>query len=135
MNVLKFCSIFVCFSREKMAYARRDLISATYYVCAILVGTGVLDGPRGVRLSDDKGVSLSAEGDQGSAFGNRKPLKRLDLNFNTWVYANISKKQRDSTLAIPFNLQLFCFKFFVAFGQNHSRLGRCRFQYSLIFSI
>ena len=27
------------------------------------------------------GVSPSAEGDQGSAFGNRKPLKRLDLNF------------------------------------------------------
>ena len=28
-----------------------------------------------------RGVSLSAESDQGSAFGNRKPLKRLDLNF------------------------------------------------------
>ena len=27
------------------------------------------------------GISPSAEGDQGSAFGNRKPLKRLDLNF------------------------------------------------------
>ena len=26
-------------------------------------------------------VSTSAEVDQGSAFGNRKPLKRLDLNF------------------------------------------------------
>ena len=29
------------------------------------------------------GTSPSAEGDQGSAFGNRKPLKRLDLNFKT----------------------------------------------------
>ena len=27
------------------------------------------------------GVSPPAGGDQGSAFGNRKPLKRLDLNF------------------------------------------------------
>ena len=27
------------------------------------------------------GISPSADGDQGSAFGNRKPLKRLDLNF------------------------------------------------------
>ena len=26
-------------------------------------------------------ISPSAEGDQGSAFGNRKPLKRLDPNF------------------------------------------------------
>ena len=30
-----------------------------------------------------RGISPSAEGDQGSAFGNRKPLKRLDLNFKT----------------------------------------------------
>ena len=30
-----------------------------------------------------RGVSPSAEGDQGSAFGNRKPLKRLEPNFNT----------------------------------------------------
>ena len=29
------------------------------------------------------GVSPSAEGDQGSAFGNRKPLKRLEPNFKT----------------------------------------------------
>ena len=28
-----------------------------------------------------QGISPSAEGDQGSAFGFRKPLKRLDLNF------------------------------------------------------
>ena len=28
-----------------------------------------------------KGISPSAEGDQGSAFGNRKPLKRLEPNF------------------------------------------------------
>ena len=27
------------------------------------------------------GISPSAEGDQGSAFGNRKPLKRLEPNF------------------------------------------------------
>ena len=30
-----------------------------------------------------RGVSLSAESDQGSAFGNRKPLKRLEPNFKT----------------------------------------------------
>ena len=29
------------------------------------------------------GISPPAGGDQGSAFGNRKPLKRLDLNFKT----------------------------------------------------
>ena len=33
-------------------------------------------------LSEGTGISTSAEVDQGSAFGNRKPLKRLDLNFN-----------------------------------------------------
>ena len=32
-----------------------------------------------------KGISPPAGGDQGSAFGNRKPLKRLDLNFKTGV--------------------------------------------------
>jgi len=34
-----------------------------------------------LRLLKHKGVSPVATGDQGSAFGNRKPLKRLDLNF------------------------------------------------------
>ena len=33
-------------------------------------------------------VSTSAEVDQGSAFGNRKPLKRLDLNFNMGFATN-----------------------------------------------
>ena len=31
------------------------------------------------------GISPSAEGDQGSAFGNRKPLKRLEPNFKKSV--------------------------------------------------
>jgi hypothetical protein len=30
-------------------------------------------------------ISLSAESDQGSAFGNRKPLKRLERNFSNVV--------------------------------------------------
>ena len=34
---------------------------------------------------DVTGVSLSAESDQGSAFGNRKLLKKLDQNFYTAV--------------------------------------------------
>ena len=32
-----------------------------------------------------RGVSRSAERDQGSAFGNRKLLKKLDQNFHTAV--------------------------------------------------
>jgi hypothetical protein len=35
-------------------------------------------------LWEASGISLSADSDQGSAFGIRKPLKRLDLNFN-WL--------------------------------------------------
>ncbi len=41
-----------------------------------------------LRYWKDRRISPVATGDQGSAFGNRKPLKRLDLNFFVLVCAN-----------------------------------------------
>ena len=47
-----------------------------------------------VALANDRGVSPSAEGDQGAAFGNRKLLKKLDQNFHCFGSAELPDKSK-----------------------------------------
>ena len=49
-----------------------------------------------------EGISPSAQGDQGSAFGNRKPLKRLEPNFKAgvgWLLAKNDVSQTETMSA------------------------------------
>ena len=80
--------------KEKSGVTSLGVLTATHgnSLAAFLLAE---KGAREKLTKENAGfVSPSAEGDQGSAFGIRKPLKRLDLNIPNSIFVQCKHRSR-----------------------------------------